>query len=349
MTENQALLSRINMNDCTRIDTESEIPKYQQVEEMLLADIESGIFKHGQRIPSINETSEELLLSRDTVEKAYVHLRKKGILLSVKGKGYYVNKIPDGKRLKIALIINKLSNYKRSLYNAFVQTLGAKASVDVFIYHYDQSEFENIINENLKDYDYFVILPHFRTDHSNVVEIIRQIPQDRVLIIDRFMEELTNYPVVYQEFDRDIQQALTEALELLRKYTRLNLVFPQNEYYSTSIKRGFTQFCQSRGLRFSIIDLLTEAEIRPNEAYILVSDNDLYFFIKVIKQRSWTAGKDVGMISYNENPVKELLCDGISTISTNHDEIGKKAAEMILQKSFARIKSPFEFIRRNSL
>lgn len=337
------------MIDNNRIDSNSEIPKYQQVEEMILADIESGIFKQGQRIPSINETSEELLLSRDTVEKAYVHLREKGVLVSVKGKGYYINKLTAAKRLRIALIINKLSNYKRNLYNSLVQTLGSKASVDVFIYHYDIAEFETIILENLKDYDYFVILPLFRTDQPNVAAIIREIPKEKVLIIDRYLDELKNYPVVYQEFDKDIQMALAEALSLLRKYQQLNLVFPQNEYYSSSIKRGFSHFCQARKIKHSIIDQLDENEIRQNEAYILVSDNDLYTIIKSIKQRGWHPGKDIGLISYNENPVKELLCDGISTISTNHDEIGKKAAEMILQKNFSCVKSPFEFIQRSSL
>ena len=55
-----------------KIDSESEIPKYKQVVDLFISDIEAGIFKQGQRIPSINEMSEELFLSRDTVEKAYV-------------------------------------------------------------------------------------------------------------------------------------------------------------------------------------------------------------------------------------------------------------------------------------
>ncbi|PTN09765.1 GntR family transcriptional regulator [Mangrovibacterium marinum] len=337
------------MSDFNRIDSESEVPKYLQVEEMIVTDIESGIFKQGQRIPSINETSEDLLLSRDTVEKAYANLRKKGVLVSVKGKGYYVNQITHSKRLKIALIINKLSNYKRSLYNSFVQTTGNKASVDVFIYHYDIDEFETIINENQKHYDYFVILPHFRNDSAAVVPVIRKIPKEKVLIVDRYWHELHDYPVVYQEYDKDIQTALGEAIELLRKYQKLNLVFPQNEYYSTNIKKGFTAFCQHHRFDYAIIDKLTKENIREDQVYILISDNDLYMFIKFMKGRGWKAGREIGLISYNENPFKELLCDGISTISTNHDEIGKQAAEMILSRNFRQIKSPFEFIKRNSL
>ncbi|MGE4587060.1 MAG: GntR family transcriptional regulator [Mangrovibacterium sp.] len=337
------------MTGYSRINSYSGIPKYRQVEDLILSDIESGIFKQGQRIPSINETSEELLISRDTVEKAYVHLREKGILASVRGKGYYVNQSSIGNRLRISLIFNKLSNYKRSLYNSFIQTLGKKASVDVFIYNYDITEFENIIDNNLANYDYFVILPHFKNEQADVERVIRKIPKGKVLIVDRNLPELKDYPVVYQEYDRDIREALSKALELLNKYRRLNLIFPPQEYYSSYIRKGFIIFCQVNRFDHRILDAPLPEQICRGEAYITISDNDLYELIRIIKRRGWKAGTEVGIISYNENPVKEILCDGIATISTNHDEIGQLAAGMILQKDFRRIKCPFQFIRRNSL
>ena len=332
-----------------KIDSDSEVPKYKQVVDLFISDIEAGIFKQGQRIPSINETSEELLLSRDTVEKAYVYMKKKGILLAVRGKGYYINQVNVSKKLKICLIFNKLSNYKRSIYYSFVKTMGIKASVDVLIYNYDLDEFEAIVNKNLNSYDYFVILPHFRNENANISEVIRKIPREKVLIVDRFLEELKDYPVVYQEYDKDIQSALACGLDLLRKYNQLNLVFPQSEYYPPYIVRGFRIFCQVNEFNYTIIDQMEETEIRRGEAYIIVSDDDLYAFIRKIKQQNWTLGKDCGVVAYNENQVKEILCDGITTISTNHEEIGQLAAQMILNKKFEHIKSPFQFIRRNSL
>ena len=333
----------------SRIDIESEIPKYKQVVDMIISDIESGIFKQGQRIPSINETSEELLLSRDTVEKAYVLLRKKGILSSVRGKGYYVKNINVDKKLKICLIFNKLSNYKRSLYSSFIEAVGNKASVDVFIYHYDVQQFKAIVESNFNDYDYFVILPHLRDDKADVSDIIKIIPREKVLIIDRNLPELNDYPVVYQEYDKDIQEALSEALNLLKKYKRLQLVFPKNEFYSPYIARGFQIFCQVNDFEFQIIDSINDINIFREEVYVVVSDNDLYELLKYIKKKGWEPGKDIGIVSYNDTPVKELLFDGITTISTNHDMIGKIAADMVLTRNFRRIKSPFEFIKRNSL
>ncbi|WP_346864399.1 GntR family transcriptional regulator [uncultured Draconibacterium sp.] len=332
-----------------RINHDSEVPKYKQVVEMIISDIEAGIFKKGQRIPSINETSEELLLSRDTVEKAYVHLKKKGVLLSVRGKGYYVNQINVQKEIKVALIFNKLSNYKRSIYYSFVETLGSKAAVDVFIYNYSIDKFEDIIDNQINNYDYFAILPQFNDEDTVVDRVIKKIPREKVLLIDRNLDSLKDYPVVYQEFEKDIQTALGKGISLLKKYTKVNLVFPSNEFYSKNILRGFQIFCQVNALDFSIIDQLDENDVKKKEAYVLVSDDDLYRFVKITKGKNWKLGQDIGVVAYNDNPVKEILEDGITTISTNHYEIGRLAAQMILSKEFKRIKSPFEFVQRNSL
>lgn len=332
-----------------RINPESEIPKYKQVVDLIISDIESGIFKQGQRVPSINETSEELLLSRDTVEKAYICLKKMGVLLSVRGKGYFVNQISLYKKLRVALIFNKLSNYKRSIYYSLVGSLGSKASVDVFIYNHDLTEFGSIIDNNLNNYDFFVILPHFKHEQADYASIIRRIPKEKVIIADRFPENLREYPVVYQDFETDIQLALTRGLALLRKYKQVNLVFPADQFYSRRIVRGFQIFCQVNNLCFSVIEKLQADNIRANEAYVIVSDDDLYSFIKLIRERGLKTGHDIGLVAYNDNPVKEILEDGITTISTNHDEIGRLIAQMILTRDFRQIRTPFEFIERKSL
>ncbi|MCF6357471.1 MAG: GntR family transcriptional regulator [Draconibacterium sp.] len=332
-----------------RINHDSEIPKYKQVVNLILSDIEAGIFKKGQRIPSINETSEELFLSRDTVEKAYVLLKKNGILSSVRGKGYYVNQINIQQKIKIALVLNKLSNYKRSIYYSLARNLGSKANVDVFIYNYNLEQFDEIVNNQLTNYDYFVILPQFKKENADVESVIRKIPKEKVLLIDRNISTLKDYAIVYQEYEKDIQSALGEGIELIKKYSKINLVFPLNQYYSKNILRGFQIFCQINSLQFSIIDQLSEADVKKDEAFVLISDDDLFRFIKISKSKNWKLGKDVGVVAYNDNTVKELLEDGITTISTNHDEIGRTAAQMILSKNFRRIKSPFEFVKRNSL
>jgi hypothetical protein len=123
---------------------------------------------------------------------------------------------------------------------------------------------------------------------------------------------------------------LGEGIDLIRKYESIHLVFPAQEHYPVYIRRGFQIFCQVHGLKFSVIDRLDAARVKKRQAYVIISDDDLYRFIKICRAENWHAGKDVGIVSYNESPVKEILENGITTISTNHDEIGRIAAEMIL-------------------
>jgi DNA-binding LacI/PurR family transcriptional regulator len=182
-----------------------------------------------------------------------------------------------------------------------------------------------------------------------VAGVIRTIPRNKVLLLDRNLESLKDYPIVFQEYEKDIQAALSEGIGLIQKYRKVNLVFPVDQYYSKYIIRGFQIFCQINGFEFSVIDQLCRDDIKKGEAYVIISDDDLYRFIKICRAENWIPGKDVGVVSYNENPVKEILENGITTISTNHDEIGRIAAEMILTGDFRRIKSPFRFIKRNSL
>ena len=67
-------------------------PLYIQISEMIINLISQKQLKLGDRIPSITKLSEENLLSKNTVERAYNNLMKKGIITSIKGRGYYINR-----------------------------------------------------------------------------------------------------------------------------------------------------------------------------------------------------------------------------------------------------------------
>jgi DNA-binding LacI/PurR family transcriptional regulator len=68
-----------------------------------------------------------------------------------------------------------------------------------------------------------------------------------------------------------------------------------------------------------------------------------------LKDKKLTVGKNVGVISYNETVLKKIILDGITTISTDFQMIGEKAAELILNKSVEHIEARFYLTLRNSL
>ena len=58
---------------------------------------------------------------------------------------------------------------------------------------------------------------------------------------------------------------------------------------------------------------------------------------------------DVGVISYNETPLKKIILNGITTISTDFKFMGRYAAELILNKKHDHVAVPFHLTLRKSL
>jgi DNA-binding LacI/PurR family transcriptional regulator len=98
-----------------------------------------------------------------------------------------------------------------------------------------------------------------------------------------------------------------------------------------------------------INEINSNTAINKGEVYIVIEETDLVQLIKNCNSKKLRIGKDVGIISYNETPLKEILIDGISVISTDHAKMGETAAELILENRQEKIKNPFKLILRKSL
>lgn len=327
------------------------IPKYLSVSDAIINAIRDGIFERGAQLPSINGLSEEHLLSRDTVEKAYKELRRQGIIESVKGKGYYIRRTDVDRPTRILLIFNKISNYKKQIYNAFVHTLGSNAKVDLQIHHWNVQVLETILKNTMGQYDYYVIMPHFYENHERAIRILKRIPQNKLILLDRDLPELGNkYTAVYQDFREDIINALEQATPLLKKYTKLVYVNSSIVPYPPEIIIGFRSFCKMHNYDYSILgDVDENIPVSKGEAYVVIEETDLVSLIKKCRNSQLNIGRDIGIISYNETPLKEILLDGITVISTNHERMGRTAAELILSKCRTKVKNPFTLIQRRSI
>lgn len=332
------------------IDEGSKIPKYQQVVDTIVSDIELGIVKVGDKIPSINETSEEYYLSRDTVEKAYKILRKRGIITAVRGKGFYVASTGKNEERRVLLIFNKLSDHKKTIYNSFVKNVGEGFTVDLQVHNGDSRILEKIIIENLGRYDYYVLMPLLKQETDSVKNAINKIPKERLILLDKNLDGIDGeYGCIFEDFELDIHQALYTGIEQLKKYNKLLLVFPEENYYCAGILQGFTNFCEEEGFDYQVIDRNHFSEIREGELYIVIEEIDLVELIKKANTYHLKLGKDVGAITYNDTPFKEILAGGITVLSTDFNKMGETLADMIKNRKRARIKNPFTLIIRNSI
>src|SRR6516225_6855549 len=93
-----------NIYKIIAIDEHSITPKYMQLVNSILKGIEDKKILKNDILPSINELSYEMEISRDTGEKAYKYLKNLGIVHSVPGKGYFIGQTDFKKRVKIFLL-----------------------------------------------------------------------------------------------------------------------------------------------------------------------------------------------------------------------------------------------------
>lgn len=331
-------------------DELSVTPKYLQLSHCIVKAMEDGKLSVGDMLPSINELSFHYEICRDTAEKGYKHLKSLGLIGSVPGKGYFVSSTDVQSTSRVFLMFNKLSPHKKIIYDSFVKTLGSKVRIDFYVYNNDLSLFRRLLDSVSVDYNYFVIIPHFIEGEEQAPKIINQIDKDRLILLDKLLPGVTGqFSAVYESFKKDVHYALEQAIVRLRNYKMLKLVFPEHSYYPVEIIEGFTDFCKQYGFDHNIVHDITEVKLSKGDVYINLMDDDLVYLIEKIMASKLTLGKDVGVISYNETPLKRIIQNGITTISTDFEAMGRLAGEIVRTGKKEMREVPFSLNLRSSL
>ncbi len=77
-----------------KIDLQSEIPIYNQLQNSIIEGIASGHLKPGEPLPSVRNMASDLGVNMHTVNKAYNLLKQEGFIQIHRQKGVVIN--PDG-------------------------------------------------------------------------------------------------------------------------------------------------------------------------------------------------------------------------------------------------------------
>ena len=326
-------------------DPKSRVPKYRQIVNSIKQAIDRKTIRKGEKIPSINQVCALCNLSRDTVMMAYKELKSHGIISSNKGKGYFVESTDIRLEERIFLLFDELNVFKEDLYNAFLEGLNSDASVDVFFHHFNYQVFKNQILESIGKYTTYVIMP---ASFDNVGHILQKLPDDRVYILDRLKPELSKYPVIYQDFEADMYEGLKTLSGLLEKYRRMVFVHPGGKEPAERIP-GFKRFCTEKKMDFKVVKSMVEISPLLYDVFLVPSDRTLVELIKIARESEFEIGENFGIISFNESMLKEVVAGGITTISTDFPQMGRKLADMILHRSGSRLINRSGVIVRNSL
>ncbi len=72
------------------IDPTGPVPPYQQVADILAAEIRAGKYPRGSRIPTESELVERFEVARSTARRSVARLRDMGLVHTVPQRGTYV-------------------------------------------------------------------------------------------------------------------------------------------------------------------------------------------------------------------------------------------------------------------
>jgi DNA-binding LacI/PurR family transcriptional regulator len=103
--------SRVGVADAERTPRApgtADIPRHRVIYEKLLAEIQSGVYKPGERLPSEAILCERFQASRITVAKAFQSLQRENLVTRRPGSGTYVEKPSQGSALQFGLLIPDL-------------------------------------------------------------------------------------------------------------------------------------------------------------------------------------------------------------------------------------------------
>jgi len=321
------------------------MPKYRQIIHSIEKEIENQRLKKDEKLPSINKVCIANGLSRDTVLQAYDELKKRGIIYAIPGKGYYVKSTEIKIKQKIFLLFDELNSFKEDLYNSFLENIGKNVQVDIFFHHFNIQVFQKLINDSNGNYTKYIIMPTYL---PGVSSIIKTLPVNDVIILDQTNDELKSYPAIYQNHKKDIFEGLYKGKTRLDKYNKFIMIFPGFRE-PLGMKIGFEDFCLKYTIDYDIINEFSDNEITVGCVYIIPNDRDLVRVIEKSQQQNLKLGTDFGIISYNETPLKKVVGNGITTISTNFTTMGKLLSQMVLTGKKEQIENKSALIIRSSL
>lgn len=334
---------------CFAIDERSETPKFLQIANRILSQIEDGIYQPGDRLPSINETSEEFLMARATVEKAYKKLFQSGHIKSTYRKGFFITEQKKVKR--VLLVLGKITENSLAIYNSLAKQLDKTYKIDLCLHQYKKEYLIERLEKQAGDYHYFVIISSHLNELNELKEGFSKIPNERLIFLDAEQSDAkptSSCSTINYSSYTNFKNVLLKNAEDFQRYQKLYFVTTDNEYIPAEWYTEFLLFAQLHNLDGRIIDSPEEVEMSDGAAYLVFDNTHLVSLVKDLKRKDLTIGENVGIVSFGDSIYKELIAGGISVIKTDTEAVSSSLRSIITSNQKQRVNIPMLLIKRNS-
>lgn len=338
------------MNEIIRqikeLESINTLSKHEQLVQGVLNAIDSKVVTKGDILPSVNIIINELGFARETIVKAYRDLVHRGVIESKNRLGYFVATENIGQELKVALVLFAFDMFQETFYKSFRNSLGENVHLDVFFHHNNFDTFENIIQNIKGKYGMCVIAA---ISNEKTKGLLKQLRKDNILLIDRFIKTDEEYNYIVQEFSESSYMAFEQLKDKIKKYDQMVFFFKPSTAEPSEIFLSFKRFVENYNINAVIESEYQPGSIEKGKVYFTIDNLELWEMLKDSKTTGLKIGKDVGFISHNDDIIKEIIFDGVTTFSTDFVSMGSKAANFVLHRKKIQEVIPTLLINRNSL
>lgn len=317
--------------------------KIQHVVHSIAEAITSGRLTEGDSLPSVNRFSRDAGCSRDTVFKAYKALKDQNLIDSAPGRGYFVT----GGLFRIFILLDDFSAFKEQLYQSFRNHLPDNYSVDLLFHHYNGEVFNQLVQNSLGRYSVYIVM---NIDNKGMEPVLKKIEPGRLLVLDMGKPSSDEVSYIVQDFNEAVYNCLEESLEHLKKYEELVMVYDKKETpHPLETTHAVRRFCERNDIRYREVKKTSSQEVKEGQCWFIIRDIDLVEVIKLCRVKGLVTGKDIGILSYNDTPMKQIVEGGISVISTDFRLMGQLAAGFVMSRQKVTRVLPSVVILRESL
>lgn len=316
--------------------------KVKQLADLISQDISMGRYKTDTSLPSINQLSHDYKVSRDTVFKAFIDLKERGIIDSTPGKGYYV----VNRQKNILFLLDEYSPFKDTLYNSFVRKLSAQYKVDLWFHQYNEKFFNTLLRDSIGRYNKYVVM---NFDNEKFSPYLYKIDPSRLLLLDFGQFDKKEYSYICQDFGKAFYQAMSQLTGRLQRYQKLILFLPRESKHPKETCDYFRKYGTDNQMDYAIIESMDELEVQSGEVYIAIRQTDVVEIVKKSREAGLTCGTDFGLIAYNDTPAYEVIDKGITAMSIDWKQMGAMTADFILTGKSVQVYLPTEIHLRGSL
>ena len=305
----------------------AHVPKYSKVKNDILANIRSGMYQPGDRIPTREELIKQYSVTRTTINQALKELVSTGILATSKRGGTVVT----GKKIRLKTAIVSSGSIPVVDYSPLDYEGSAMWNILLaqdHDYNFDFIE-EQKLHQNLAmigNYDCVVVI-------QPDVALLNRLPEykDRVLLVNRYMDELnfvsTNHRQAVRELtEYNIAQAGSDC--------QIFFLYPERRDFVVQERReGFVDACAGKGLFYRICDVpgyeyndilnvLLKIQFEKNKKIVLTSPVLSFTgaVIKMAAEKGLVFNKNLFYSDFDN--AHSLMTTGVKTVSAIQDYAG---------------------------